>query len=1001
MVSNNNKALDSSFDDDDNNVEIHSTKCKSNSNTSVGTSVLGDDSTSSHSDDDEIIMIENHDNMIPGEVLHVKNDNTNHIHSIPSIQKRKAPSRFSQLLVFTLWLLITIILDTFLITVPLGLFGITRWVRHVHDHYLQKQLMALYFIKERADTDITYYERICDDVSDISTTNPNDVWLSPDATPEQAMEHQLKHGFTGFSNVLSTETATKLRDSIYYMNYNTESLYVIEQTNRFSVLLGTDEPIVAQALEEIANHPQFSKSIEAVLGPDPALIELTAISSSYGAVDQWWHEDVSYDASAQNLVTAFGTSYSVFFQLQDTTSSMGITHACPGMHLCSNGRIANICQKYGFPSVRTHSNGSDEDDDEEEDDSSKAYFKAGDALLMSSDSFHRGSAFTDPNAPDRIMFILSFSPKPKKRAETRQMSQGLTFQLRWDMWGHTLNDMKTAKSTMQYPLVMLKSLGLYKLPSTSWGIDYIRASSQRIINNDNGFRTEDLINFKNDGGFTFLPSFFHDLDEETWYWVLFKTIERCERYFSWLSVASLVIYFILSSIIYALFTATTNITIKNDYYYQQQKQANQPVKRFCKGFFRALVHVVAIGSCIYTLTHVAKHLVDQTGWAADLKAQNVYGSIVQYEEKYDVAENKMDSLRYHHINNNQLLPTNFQEKPRPSTLPTKHDVLIETKYGSRYLGSFRKFINFHPGNQEFLQLIENSKSSFGLNEGSTSSFQLETARYVVETIMSGYSGRFLYQLPGGSWSRISNEDALSHTLKELSLSSSRIGLELRDEIRYIIHDLKYGVHRRSALIMDHAVPYMKLLEKLVLRTPVSLTKTQAAVKMVPTYSASRYLKIQNSERGSRRLEQRRNTSPEKTKHMEPYLGAWLEEENIVEAFVDDIWYVGYVSHVSPKGQYKIEYPDGSESEVDLYSIRPFIPFKRGESIGVLLGDEYEPCTYLGRTPDGHYQAIVDETSEKIAGFKLQDIGRPGKRICVKPDRDHIDGQKFKFLPDVK
>ncbi len=62
------------------------------------------------------------------------------------------------------------------------------------------------------------------------------------------------------------------------------------------------------------------------------------------------------------------------------------------------------------------------------------HWNTGDALLMNMNSYHRGSAHIDPNGIDRVMLILTFVPRPNKRAESRQMSQGITFSLRWDMW---------------------------------------------------------------------------------------------------------------------------------------------------------------------------------------------------------------------------------------------------------------------------------------------------------------------------------------------------------------------------------------------------------------------------------------------------------------------------------------------------------------------------------------------------------------------------------------
>lgn len=164
------------------------------------------------------------------------------------------------------------------------------WLDHVHRSYLVPQIKALRWTPHRAATELTYYTRICD-AADLTTRSSADLFLSLTATAQQAADHQLQHGFTVIQGVLSDETMTALRNHIDWRNRNEQSLYVIEGKHRASILLGTEAPVVREALEEIANHEQFRTSLEAMLGPNPALIEMTAISSSAGAVAQWWHAD--------------------------------------------------------------------------------------------------------------------------------------------------------------------------------------------------------------------------------------------------------------------------------------------------------------------------------------------------------------------------------------------------------------------------------------------------------------------------------------------------------------------------------------------------------------------------------------------------------------------------------------------------------------------------------------------------------------------------------------
>jgi hypothetical protein len=314
-------------------------------------------------------------------------------------------------------------LRTFLLDVPLFIILVTffacLWLHHVHDLYLEPQLEALLWTEDRAAEEITYYLRECH-ATDMTTHDGAELFLSPDVTPEEAYEHQLLHGFSVFPGVLAPKTADNLRNYVMSKNRNLtedESIFVIAGENRFSFGLGTEEPSVTAAMMELANSKRLRPTLEKVLGPNPSLIEMTAITSSYGAEAQYWHDDVIPMASAIKYARSFGPSYSIFIQLQNTTKEMGATAACPGSYYCSGGSMDVYCDKDGFQVV-----GED------------GHWNTGDALLMNMNSYHRGSAHIDPNGIDRVMLILTFVPRPNKRAESRQMSQGITFSLRWDMW---------------------------------------------------------------------------------------------------------------------------------------------------------------------------------------------------------------------------------------------------------------------------------------------------------------------------------------------------------------------------------------------------------------------------------------------------------------------------------------------------------------------------------------------------------------------------------------
>jgi predicted nucleic-acid-binding protein len=97
--------------------------------------------------------------------------------------------------------------------------------------------------------------------------------------------------------LISESTATALRDYIIQQNtniYRDDIIEVIENDFRYSFGIRVDEhPIIATALEEILlrRNPTLVSYLEAIMGPDPAVTEFTAISQEYGAVDQRWHHD--------------------------------------------------------------------------------------------------------------------------------------------------------------------------------------------------------------------------------------------------------------------------------------------------------------------------------------------------------------------------------------------------------------------------------------------------------------------------------------------------------------------------------------------------------------------------------------------------------------------------------------------------------------------------------------------------------------------------------------
>jgi hypothetical protein len=173
--------------------------------------------------------------------------------SSSSLNSRRRSKIFALLLDFPLLTLLTV-------------YACIAWIHYVQDQYLEPQVKAALVDEERRSRDITYYMRQCD-IRDLSTTNGADLFLPTNATADEAYEHQLIHGFTVFRSVLTVPTATALRNYALARNKNLtvqDSIYVIENENRWSFGLGTDEPSVTNAITELTSHPQLNDAVEKI-----------------------------------------------------------------------------------------------------------------------------------------------------------------------------------------------------------------------------------------------------------------------------------------------------------------------------------------------------------------------------------------------------------------------------------------------------------------------------------------------------------------------------------------------------------------------------------------------------------------------------------------------------------------------------------------------------------------------------------------------------------------
>ena len=157
---------------------------------------------------------------------------------------------------------------------------------YIHETYLHSYMQALHFTPERQEWEETYPRMECH-VPDLTTLEPSDLFLQDDETHLDAVESALLHGAVVFPQIISNETASRLRRYVLKRNRGlsqSEHVSVIMNDHRTSFTLSaTEHPSVVRALQEIGTNQRFLETMEGLLGPDPSLMEMQVITVSEGA----------------------------------------------------------------------------------------------------------------------------------------------------------------------------------------------------------------------------------------------------------------------------------------------------------------------------------------------------------------------------------------------------------------------------------------------------------------------------------------------------------------------------------------------------------------------------------------------------------------------------------------------------------------------------------------------------------------------------------------------
>ena len=743
---------------------------------------------------------------------------------------------------------------------------------------------------QRTDKDLlqeyTYYERHCNQF-DISTHTAADLLL-----PEQGgdgVHHMLQHGAAVIPSVLSAHAVEELRDYIVQRNAavtDREAYPVSQGESRISYGIdATEHPAVTRALQEVAEHPTLRPLLQELLGDaDPAVAEITAITSWAGAAYQVWHPDTKSDGNALKFARTYSHSYSLFLPLQNITERMGATDLCPGTHYCAND-LDGVCEanKLGLHLAGPQGQ----------------YFPAGHGALINQHVWHRGSAHTDPSAPHRVVFIVSFLARPRVNPnDARQLSRGTYFHQKWNMWGHTLRDLQDA-SSMRWPFSMLRALSLWKPRTRHWGYDLITAVYMRFSNGQ--LEEEDLplrlVPKLAELGF---PQFLQGRllggrasQKLRWQVFLRETLEKTREFVTHVNLWAHGVYLSL-----LLLVALVR---------WQPRMIPKTVFRWIQT--NALLMIIATG---------------------------VYMRILRSQWGQDVVSGHYLMRPFPVVTLQQQSTGGALSISMRTTLPQRSDVLIGTRFDAPFLGSYDQWLDFHPGNLRLKKWAKQHAEYYKSNHNSAlwplfeHSQQKDLAK-----------GRFLLQdYRTGDWRIVDESQKREIIRRELQEQAYIVLRELRKGISWMMADLRFGFECRggSRLCFDLQENLREWEDRLFEPTQVSVHEPFIMTQLTALHSL-RVTSILQPISNHSTLRKRSSIPPQAVPADEFEIGdlVWCIDD-------DSSWYPGTVLEKVAKDRFAIAYNDGAvEHEVRSSRLRKQEPITQGDVVMGCYSDDFHDC----------------------------------------------------------
>lgn len=307
----------------------------------------------------------------------------------------------------------------------------------------------------------------------------------------------------------------------------------------------------------------------------------------------------------------------------------------------------------------------------------------------------------------------------------------------------------------------------------------------------------------------------------------------------------------------------------------------------------------------------------------------------------------------------------------PTTFPVRSDVLFGTRYDAAFLGSYDRWLDFHPGNVVFRNVVANAAQTYAAYARTSPVLRLAVVQSVAGA-MHDTQGRLLQQdFRTGDWRILEETESFEAIAGELALGSDETLSFAVKNIDWIVAMKRFGPQRGTPMARFSQLQLWYLRKSLLLEgepivLPKEITLAVSPTQELRTMSGRLTLPHSPIDTSAANLSKRTffsDVTPPSSK---------LRTGSLIWAYFDDSeeWFPGTILGESAPDWYNGAFDDNSIEAVHITNIRPYRPVTEGDTVKGCYERDLQDC-YTGvvtrvhpggsisiRYPDGEVEDLV-------------------------------------------